>query len=161
MPSMMLMSKRALALALAAAALVFLPMVMGCTPDLGDECTLDLDCSQQGDRLCDITQPGGYCTVFGCEPDKCPEDEGLCVAFNPQLDPACGPLDDGRWARFERTFCMDACDDDGTGMVECGDNMSGCTQCGLAGQCSDELGACGQNSECLDFFTAIQDCPQN
>src|SRR5262245_44066434 len=86
--------------------------IAGCAPEIGDECGSSVDCSPQGDRLCDIHQPGGYCTVFNCEPDTCPEDEGICVAFYYELDPACGPLDDSRWARFERTFCMLDCEDD-------------------------------------------------
>ncbi len=84
-----------------------------CTPEIGDECSTSVDCSQQGDRLCDITQPNGYCTVFNCEPDTCPEDDGVCVAFSYELDPVCKELDDGRWSRFERTFCMKQCEDDG------------------------------------------------
>jgi len=84
----------------------------GCTPQIGDDCSTSLDCSTQGDRLCDTTQPGGYCTIFNCEPDTCPEDEASCVAFNNELDPACGSVDDGEWARFERSFCMQKCDDD-------------------------------------------------
>ena len=34
------------------------------------------------------------------------------MAFGNELDPACKALDDSRWARFERTFCMAACEDD-------------------------------------------------
>lgn len=62
-----------------------------------------------GDRLCDTTQPGGYCTVFNCEPDTCPE-EAQCIAFDTELDPSC--VDQSR-ARFERTFCMRRCSNDG------------------------------------------------
>ncbi|MCC6559083.1 MAG: hypothetical protein IT372_39670 [Polyangiaceae bacterium] len=98
---------RSLFLAAAAAA------ATGCTPEIGDECQTSTDCSQQGDRLCDTNQPGGYCTIFNCEPDTCPEDDGVCVAFDPELDLACGIVDDGRWARFERTFCLHECEDDG------------------------------------------------
>ena len=83
----------------------------GCSPKIGDDCKSSVDCSQQGDRLCDTTQPGGYCTIFNCEPGTCPEDDGVCVAFNPELDPACQAVDDGQWARFERTFCMHECED--------------------------------------------------
>lgn len=96
----------------ALAAFAALVILDGCTPKIGRECTTSLDCSQQGDRLCDNTQPGGYCTLFNCEPDKCPEGDGVCVAFLSQLDPACGPTDDVSWGRFERTFCMANCDDD-------------------------------------------------
>jgi len=93
-------------------ALVALFMTAGCTPKIGDDCTGSLDCSQTGDRLCDATQPSGYCTIFGCEPDKCPEGDGVCVAFESVLDPSCGPKDDSQWARFERNFCMKGCEDD-------------------------------------------------
>lgn len=88
----------------------------GCAPEIGDDCNTSLDCSQQGDRLCDTKQPGGYCTIFNCEPDTCPEDEAVCVAFDFVLDPQCHPGDlpatDPEWARFGRTFCMKACEED-------------------------------------------------
>lgn len=90
-----------------------LALVAACTPKIGDECATSIDCSQQGDRLCDVNQPGGYCTVFNCEPDTCPEEDGVCVAFSYVLDPVCKELDDGRWSRFERTFCMQQCESDG------------------------------------------------
>jgi hypothetical protein len=82
---------------------------MGCTPSIGDKCVLSTDCSSRGDRLCDTSQPGGYCTIFNCEPDTCPE-ESQCVAFDQRVDPAC--YDPQNWARFERTFCMKRCSSD-------------------------------------------------
>lgn len=96
-------------LARLAGALAFASLVAGCAPKIGDKCTISTDCSQLGDRLCDTTQPEGYCTIFNCEPDTCPDS--VCVAFDPDLDPACGSADDSRWARFERTFCMKPCED--------------------------------------------------
>jgi len=92
----------AVAIALAAA---------GCLPKIGDHCTTSLDCSQTGQRQCDITQPNGYCTYFNCEPDNCP-DSAACVAFNNSLDPACGTVNSGGEPRFERTFCMAPCNQD-------------------------------------------------
>jgi uncharacterized membrane protein YgcG len=91
--------------------LLLAPLLVGCQPDIGDECSTALDCSTIGDRLCDSSQPDGYCTIFNCEPDTCP-DEAACVAFNQELDPACGYVDDGRYGRFARTFCMYVCEDD-------------------------------------------------
>ena len=82
---------------------------LACAPKIGDSCSSSTDCSQNGDRLCDTTQPGGYCTVFNCEPDTCPT-EGQCVAFDQHLDPNC--VDPQAWARFERTFCMLRCSSD-------------------------------------------------
>jgi hypothetical protein len=85
-------------------------LLLGCPPEVGNKCQLSTDCSQLGDRLCDTSQPDGYCTVFNCEPDSCPNS--VCVAFNPSIDPACENANDGRYPRFERTFCMKACGDD-------------------------------------------------
>jgi uncharacterized membrane protein YgcG len=84
-------------------------LVAGCQPKIGDHCTTSIDCSQRGDRLCDTSQPDGYCTIFNCEPDKCP-DNSVCVGFSDKIDATCGDLFDPRWPRFERTFCMKACE---------------------------------------------------
>jgi len=85
---------------------------LACSPQVGDPCKDAADCSQVGDLLCDTTQPGGYCTQFNCEPGGC-DDDSLCIAFraresfelacdNPQIP-----------SRFERTFCMATCSNDG------------------------------------------------
>lgn len=83
-----------------------------CTPEVGDPCSSHADCSNSGDRLCDDTFPGGYCTLFNCEPGSCP-DEAVCVAFRaaPSGAPGCEGLSGG--ARLTRTFCMKACDGEG------------------------------------------------
>ena len=94
-----------LALVALAAALSF-----GCKPEIGDECSVSTDCSSTGDRLCDTTQPNGYCTIFNCEPGTCPE-EAICVAFFTSTSMACqDPQDDDR---LQRTYCMRSCDVDG------------------------------------------------
>jgi len=85
-------------------------LLLGCPPKIGKKCNISTDCSQLGDRLCDTNQPDGYCTIFNCEPDTCPES--ICVGFDPNLDPACKSADDGRWPSFQRTFCMKACSED-------------------------------------------------
>ncbi len=61
-------------------------LALGCTPKIGDDCTVSTNCSTTGDRLCDVTQPGGYCTTFNCEPGSCPEDS-VCVNFGTTLSP--------------------------------------------------------------------------
>lgn len=94
-----------------AGALAIALFAAGCLPKIGDKCTSSLDCSQTGQRLCDTTQPDGYCTVFNCEPDSCP-DTAACVAFNNTIDPACGSSTDGSRPRFERTFCVAPCKED-------------------------------------------------
>lgn len=80
----------------------------GCRPEIGDECTLSTDCSASGDRLCDTTQPGGYCTIFNCEPEGCPE-EAHCVAFGLSTSEARGCADPQGNARLRRTFCLRSC----------------------------------------------------
>ena len=69
---------------LRATATVFLALLVlasaACGDEIGDECSLSSDCSTQGDRICDISSPGGYCTIAGCDWDTCPE-ESVCVRF--------------------------------------------------------------------------------
>lgn len=71
---------------------------MGCQNRIGDSCGGSTDCSITGDRQCDLSQPGGYCTVFACDPDTC--SEGVCVEwrFNP--------------SRTAETWCMRTCRED-------------------------------------------------
>jgi hypothetical protein len=69
-----------------------------CGPEIGDECTESLDCATDGSRLCDRTQPEGYCLIPNCHGDECPE-ESVCVRFG--LDAQA------------RTFCMQSCEDGG------------------------------------------------
>jgi len=79
---------------------VLLPVVLGlglcagCASEIGDECGANVDCSANGDRVCDTSVPGGYCTVLGCRAGSCPE-EAVCVQW-----------DDGV---AERTVCMRSC----------------------------------------------------
>lgn len=85
----------------------------GCTPQVGDNCVLSTDCSTRGDRLCDTSQPGGYCTQFNCSRNSCP-DEAACVLFNAAV-PGCG-YDDraGQYgSRVARSFCVATCSGDG------------------------------------------------
>jgi hypothetical protein len=84
-------------------------VVAGCTPEIGDKCVLSTDCSIRGDRLCDTSQPGGYCTVFNCRGDSCP-DKAACVLFNGAIqgcgfDDRAGPFG----SRTARSFCVARC----------------------------------------------------
>ncbi|MBI5516184.1 MAG: hypothetical protein HY909_20535 [Deltaproteobacteria bacterium] len=76
-----------------------LVVLFSCSKAIGDSCTIASDCSINGDRLCDTSQPDGYCIVSGCDPGSCP-DTSLCVAFN-----AHNP-------RLSRRFCMAPCAQD-------------------------------------------------
>ena len=71
----------------------------GCGKEIGASCETALDCSSQGSRLCDRTQPHGYCTLRGCEEGTCPE-ESVCVKFRPAQE------------RLAVTYCMYKCEED-------------------------------------------------
>jgi hypothetical protein len=80
-----------------------------CTPSIGDKCVLSTDCSSRADRQCDTSQPDGYCTVFNCTGDGCP-DKAACVLFNKSV-PGCG-YDDragGGGSRVARSSCVARC----------------------------------------------------
>lgn len=77
-----------------------LVVASACAPQLGDECETALECSANGTRTCDVSQPGGYCTIASCEPESC-GDEGYCVRFKPD-EP-----------RLSIDWCMAKCSDNG------------------------------------------------
>jgi hypothetical protein len=82
----------------------------GCTPAIGDRCALSTDCSIQGSRICDTSQPNGYCTVFSCSANSCP-DNSACIEFGASV-PGC-PYDDyGAPSRVARSMCMRTCVND-------------------------------------------------
>ena len=88
-------------------------LVAGCTPSIGDQCVLSTDCSTRGDRLCDTSQPAGYCTQFNCSKNSCP-DQAVCVLFNAAV-PGCS-YDDrsgGYGSRIARSFCVKMCANNG------------------------------------------------
>lgn len=122
-------------------------VLSACSKEIGDSCTFSTDCSPNGDRICDNSSIGGYCTILGCDYSTCP-DEAACVRFftgsftNKPCDPtvapdACAP-DDPRCCSLdelcalegqcvprssEHRYCMRKCDSDGDcrGGYECRD----------------------------------------
>jgi hypothetical protein len=89
-----------------------LALATGCKPKIGDDCKISTDCSAAGDRLCDITAPGGYCTVYNCEPGTCPVDESLCVEFGADRSPVQQCEDQQSPSPYGRAFCMATCSND-------------------------------------------------
>jgi hypothetical protein len=81
-------------------ALLAATLSAACAPEIGDSCATSTDCSVNGDRICDVAQPNGYCTIRDCEPNTCP-DGSRCVEF--------------RFAeeRHATTWCMWGCEGDG------------------------------------------------
>ena len=96
-------------------------LFIGCAPEIGDSCSSSLDCSAQNTRLCDRTQPGGYCTIGNCEKGSCPE-EAVCVKFRANVE------------RLAISYCMLRCDSTG----DCRDDDGyKCTR-------ADDFGATGE-----------------
>ncbi len=81
----------------------------GCKHEIGDDCTYDVDCSQNMDRNCDRNQPGGYCLVIGCSSGECP-GEASCVEFT---TPCPYGMDEEECRLIEanrgRTYCLKHC----------------------------------------------------
>ncbi len=93
-----------------ASSIAVLALASGCAPKIGDSCSRDLDCAGSAtDRRCDKSQPGGYCTTFGCNANAC-ADTSVCVLYNAAV-PGC-MYDDREPARVGRSFCMASCEED-------------------------------------------------
>jgi hypothetical protein len=90
---------RRLPAALAALITLCTASLGGCAPEIGDDCKSSLDCSTNNTRICDTTQPEGYCTIMDCEKGTCPEDS-VCVKFVPLQE------------RLVVTYCMAQCEKD-------------------------------------------------
>lgn len=100
----------ALAPAFAAAAMAAAgALATGCTPQIGDHCYLNTDCSLQGTLVCDNAAPNGYCTSFNCSPNTCQgQGPAACVMLYPEV-PGC-PYNGYRApTRTNRTLCLKSC----------------------------------------------------
>jgi len=98
-------SRSSLCTTMVTAMLVALACLSGaCSRGIGDECETALRCSSSGTRLCDQTQPHGYCTLAGCDTATCPS-EAVCVRFWPKVD---RPQDADR---LGTNYCMRKCDE--------------------------------------------------
>jgi hypothetical protein len=88
--------------ALAAGALL---MAAACARNIGDDCQTSVDCDPNGTRLCDLSQPGGYCTIAGCDQTSCPKSS-TCVRVFPEqyLTPSAS-------ATNPPNHCISACED--------------------------------------------------
>jgi hypothetical protein len=97
----------------ASVACLVLPVLGACQPKIGDDCNVSSDCGS-GARVCDVTQPSGYCTIYNCEPGSCPS-ESICVAFHVFASVTPGCEDPQGSSRLARSFCMRRC----TGRSDC------------------------------------------
>jgi hypothetical protein len=65
---------------------------LACKRQIGDDCKTATDCDPNGTRSCDLSQPGGYCTIEGCNETTCPS-EATCIRYFPSqfLTKPCNP----------------------------------------------------------------------
>ena len=123
--------------------LVLLVAVVGaCGKEIGDSCIVNTDCSPNGDRECDNSSLGGYCTIQGCDFSTCP-DEAACIRF------------------FTGSFSNRPCDHDPNHPADPA-NPRSCSldeTCALNDQCvprSSEvrycMRTCGSDGDCRDDF---------
>lgn len=104
----------------------------GCGKEIGDACIVSSDCSPSGDRVCDISQREGYCTIMGCDFSTCPE-EAACIRF------------------FSGSFANKPCDD--------GSDCSLDELCDLNNRCVPRsaearfcMKTCESNDDCRDGY---------
>ena len=71
---------------------------IGCAPAIGDDCETALDCSSQGSRQCDRTQPAAI-APHGLRARHLPEDS-VCVKFRPRSSVSPSPT---AWPSASRT----------------------------------------------------------
>jgi len=132
----------------------------GCRPEVGDKCQTSVDCSQLGDRLCDISQPDGYCTIFNCEPKdsngatKCP-DEAVCIVY--AAEPSAVPGCQNRLGNtpYSRSFCMKTCDN----TTDCRSGYV-CLDVGAPGNRWAAVNADGNEKVCIQPFSIAEVPPR-
>jgi hypothetical protein len=118
-------------------------VVPACGHDIGDDCRSSVDCDPNGTRACDLSQPGGYCTIAGCDGKSCPGGS-TCIRYFPEM--------------FLSKPCLPACED-----LDCPqgrtDDCSAdelCLDGGLCAKRSFETRACAKscssNSDCRSGY---------
>ena len=80
-----------------AASLLLALVGAGCGKQIGDSCQVSSDCDPNGVRICDLSEPGGYCTILGCDETTCPS-EATCIRYFPvqYLTKPCNPYCEDR-----------------------------------------------------------------
>ena len=105
--------------------LIALVVATGCGKEIGDSCVVSSDCDPNGQRICDVSQKEGYCTIMGCDYSTCPE-EAACIRFfsgsfenrlcdeepGCSFDELCDINNHCVPRTAEARYCMRTCDDD-------------------------------------------------
>ena len=144
-------------------------LAVACSHQIGDSCQSSVDCDPSGTRSCDLSQPGGYCTIVGCDETTCPS-EATCVRYYPvsllelttnppavHCDPACEDVDCPADGGADDAGAKDA----GTG--DAGAKATGRQNKCTADQiCLDGYDVCAERSyeqrECAKVCSSNADC---
>jgi hypothetical protein len=89
---------------------VLLTLSMGCQRRIGEACRTNQECSGETQRICDVSQPGGYCTVLNCTPTSCPNGESVCVTFGSAISPLPACQNGSKPSPYARSLCMRFCE---------------------------------------------------
>jgi hypothetical protein len=139
----------------ALAALVLAAAALGgaCGHDVGDACKSSVDCDPNGTRSCDLSQPGGYCTVVGCDAKAAPCPGGsTCIRTFPEALLAANAAAAGMAMTCDPTAATTGCPPD----------MKVCAPAGFCAKPCDPAGApCpkgpnGQDQVCPSFGYCAQ-----
>jgi hypothetical protein len=148
-------------LALFALLVVAVSSGAACKRQIGDDCKTATDCDPSGARACDLSQPGGYCTIQGCNETTCPS-EATCIRYFPAqyLTKPCNPAAEDRLPTDAGTDAdVDGGDDAGGGRPglrnDCAANEI-CLSSGLCAPLASELRfcvkVCSDNGDCRQGY---------
>ncbi len=130
-----------------------------CSPKIGDDCIVSTNCSNRGDRICDLSyrvdstgfqNPNGRgeCTIDGCARGNCPKEAGCVKVYSTQFfSVACDPTREDVAIACSGDDCPAAdCDHPDAGL-DCCASVSSPT--GDATHSCPPLDACDNNEICL------------
>lgn len=140
-------------------------MLCACQAKIGDPCENSLDCSQRGERTCDLsnrvdsngnpsTRGQGECIIDGCSLGSCPK-EAICVKHygSRYLTVACDPeLEDVGY------LCDQIENPDGTVTLDCPEPCSPDGTCPPAPDDCEPNEVCLPEGLCADEITARTTC---
>jgi hypothetical protein len=138
---------------------LLLGAVGACGHDIGDDCKSSVDCDPNGTRSCDLSQPGGYCTIVGCAATTCPSG-ATCIRLFPEqfLTTQCDPATED-----QDQHCTNIKDPTTCGPVQRTDNCTAdeiCLDAGVCAKMSSEqrlcTKACSNNGDCRSGYECRQ-----